>query len=172
MRKRFSALIIVIMFLIGCVGFKPDVAVNMATDVAFSVALTKHPELKPVIIVALTGLKTFLAGNVTYDDLIVEISKRLGGEYAYIGVIVTGYVETDKPISETYLTLFDAYKTDLIKKIDRLLLIANMQQDARLKDQENRNLSDFNDQCAAIDIDAIVDDAARNADVILGLNHE
>ena len=126
MKKRLLILIVTIGLLISCAGFKPDVAVNMATDVAFSVAVTQHPEIKPLAVAALVGVKEFLAGDVTYDDLILEIARRFAGQYAYVGVIVADYVGADKPISETHLTLFDSYKAGLSKKIDRLILIAGM----------------------------------------------
>ena len=125
MKKGIVAVLLTIVLLMGCAGMNASIPVNVATDVAFVEILRNNPTYKAPVIAGLNAIKVVLAGEVTYDDLIIQISKQFGGKYAYVGIILTGYMETDKPIFQTNLTLFGAYKVDLIKKIDRLILLAN-----------------------------------------------
>ena len=110
----------------GCEGMNASVPVNVATDTAFVLVLQNNPSYKPAVVAGLNSVRAVLGRDITYDDLILEISKAFGGKYAYVGVILTGYIDTDKPIFETNLTLFQAYKDGVIKKIDRLLLLAGV----------------------------------------------
>jgi hypothetical protein len=129
MKKRLAVLFVAFMLFVGltgCPGFNAGTAANMSTDVAFAAAMIKYPESKPVVIAALTALKPFLAKDVTYDELVIELSKQFGGKYASIGIIVADYFAADKPLFETYLTMLDSYKAALILKIDRFILIAGM----------------------------------------------
>jgi hypothetical protein len=123
-----KALIVVAMFFIltGCAGLNVNTAANVATDIAFTQVLLNNPGYKAPVTKGLQEVKTFLQGMVTYTDLITQISKSFGGKYAYIGIVIIGYLDTDKPIFETNLTLFDAYKAGVVKKIDRLLLLASI----------------------------------------------
>ncbi len=125
MKKLFVG-IMFLMMLAGCTGLNTSTAVNVSTDTAFVLALQNNPSYKAPVIEALNKIKTFLAGKVTYDDLILEISKQLPDKYAVIAVVLTGYIETDKPVFETYLSMLDSYKADVIKKIDRLILLAGV----------------------------------------------
>jgi hypothetical protein len=115
---------LLLMMLMGCAGTNASVPVNVATDVAFVLVLQNNPTYKAPVIAALEATKTFVSGKVTYDDLIAQISKQFGGQYAYVGVILQGYLDTDKPVFETYLPLLDSYKAGIIAKIDRLILLA------------------------------------------------
>jgi hypothetical protein len=124
--KKLFAVVFMLVFVTGCTGLNTTVAVNVATDTAFVLALQNNPSYKAPVIDALNKIKTFLNGKVTYDDLILEISKQLPDKYAVIAVVLTGYIETDKPVFETYLSMLDSYKSDVIKKIDRLILLANV----------------------------------------------
>lgn len=126
MRKFLIGLLMVLMVsgLFGCAGLNTSVPVNVATDVAFVMVLQNNPSYKDAVVTALQSVKVFLNGEVTYDDLILFITNKFGGKYAYVGVILAAYIDADKPIFETHLTLFDEYKVGIIKKIDRLLLLA------------------------------------------------
>jgi hypothetical protein len=123
MKKLFVSLLLTIFLLMGCAGMNASVPVNVATDIAFVEILRNNPSYKVPVVAGLQAIKVVLAGELTYDELILQISKQFGGQYAYVGIILTGYIETDKPIFETNLTLFQAYKDGVIKKIDRLLLL-------------------------------------------------
>lgn len=125
--KKIMILVCAVLFLcFGCAGMNASVPVNITSDIAFVEVLRNNPTYKPAVVAGLQSIKTILAGDITYDDLIIKISQTFTGRYAYIGVILTGYIDTDKPVSETYLNLFNAYKVDLVKKIDRLIILASM----------------------------------------------
>ena len=124
MKKLFAALMI-LGLLAGC-ALNTNVPVNIATDIAFTAVLQNNPTYKAPVIAALTSVKTYLGGSVTYDDLILFINKQFGGKYIYVGIILADYIATDKPIFETWLPMFDEYKAAIIKKIDRLIILASM----------------------------------------------
>ena len=124
--KKLILIAIILGMLFGCTGLKNNVAVNVATDTAFVMVLQNNPTYKPVVAKALQDVKMFLKGTVTYDDLMVFLSKQFDGKYAYVCVIITGYIDTDKPIFETYLPMLESYKVDIIKKIDRLILLSSL----------------------------------------------
>ena len=124
--KKVFVVAISLMFLTSCAGMNASIPINIATDIAFVEILKNNPSYKAPVIAGLQSVKTVLGGTVTYDDLIIHISKAFGGQYAYVAIILTGYLETDTPIFETNLPLFGAYKEDIIKKIDRLLLLATL----------------------------------------------
>jgi len=124
--KMLFAGIMIIGLLTGCTGMNASVPVNVATDTAFVLVLQNNPQYKPDVVAGLQTIKLFLAGNVTYDALIMEISKQFGGKYAMIAVILTGYLDTDKPVSISAITMFDSYKSAVIIKIDRLIQLANV----------------------------------------------
>ena len=116
----------VLLAMVGCSGINSGVAVNVATDTAFLLALQNNPSYKAPVVSALQNVKMFLEGAVTYDMLIAEIGKRFDGKYAAIGLILQGYLETDKPIFETYLNLRDDYRKAAIAKIDRFIMLAGV----------------------------------------------
>ena len=124
--KKLILIAIILGMLFGCTGLKSNVAVNVATDTAFVMVLQNNPTYKPVIAKALQDVKMFLKGTVTYDDLMLFLAKQFDGKYAYVCVIITGYIDTDKPIFETYLPMLESYKIDIIKKIDRLILLSSL----------------------------------------------
>jgi hypothetical protein len=119
-------LIIAFGVLIGCTGLQIKTTADVTSDAAFYLVLKNNPDYKAPVIAGLQRVKTFLAGDVTYDALIIEVSKAFGGRYAYIGILLQMEFDTEKPIFETYATLFEAYKIILTKKIDRLILLAEM----------------------------------------------
>ena len=127
MKKFYLAVLCFVMFVMGCTGLNTaanNPAINVVTDTAFVLVLQNNPQYKPVVVAALQNIKILLNGKLTYDQLIAEITKLLPGEYAVVGVMLTAYIAADKPISETYLSMFDAYKAGVIVKIDRFLMLA------------------------------------------------
>lgn len=128
MKKTLAVLIVAVSLfgLVSCAGMNASVPVNIATDIAFVTVLQNNPSFKAPVVAGLTGIKVYLAGNVTYDDLIIFINKQFGGKYSYVGVILMAYLDTDKPLSTTWLNMSDAYKQAIIVKIDRLLILASM----------------------------------------------
>lgn len=128
MKKLFAAIIMLAMLMgyVGCTGLNTSVAVNVATDTAFVLALQSNPTYKAPVIVALKEVKAVLTGTVTYDDLIIQITKAFGPKYAVIGVVLSGYIAEDKPLFETYLPMLESYKAGILAKIDRFILLASI----------------------------------------------
>ena len=130
MKNRLAVLIIVVGLFLGtigfsgCAGMSGNVPINIATDVAFVMALDKYPAIKPGVVKGLQATKALLSGQLTYDTLMIELLKTFGNEYKYIYIIISGYIAADKPVFESWLNLTDAYKAEIVKKIDRLLLLA------------------------------------------------
>lgn len=126
--KRIMLLMVglMLLFTVGCAGLNANVAINVATDTAFVMVMQNNPSYKPAVLAGLNTAKTFLAGNVTYDDLMLMLSKQFDGKYAYVYVILSGYINTDKPVFETVLPMLGSYKAGIIAKIDRLIQLANI----------------------------------------------
>lgn len=123
MKKIFIGL--ALMFMVaGCSGINSNALVNATTDTAFILALQNNPSYKAPVVLALQQTKAFLAGDVTYDALILEITNRFGGKYAVFGNLLIGMLAADTPVFETHLTLFDDYKATIVTKIDRLIMLA------------------------------------------------
>ena len=128
MGKILAAWIVIVGLFIGtmfgCTGVNTNVPVNIATDVAFVMALDKYPAMKPGVIKGLQTTKALLKGELTYDTLMLELLKTFGNQYKYVYIVISGYIAADKPVFETWLNMTDAYKAEVIKKLDRLLLLA------------------------------------------------
>jgi hypothetical protein len=110
----------------GCAGFNANQAVTVASDIGLALVLKNNPSYKAPTLLVLNTVKTFLAGDVTYEQLITEINKYTGSEYSYIVAILLAELNTDTPISTSMLSLLDDYKADLIKRIDTYILIASI----------------------------------------------
>ncbi|MBE3141523.1 MAG: hypothetical protein IMZ53_13185 [Thermoplasmata archaeon] len=127
MKKLFAVLVILLaLMFVGCTGLNTSVAVNVATDTAFVMALQNNPAYKVPVVIALKEVKAVLTGSITYDDLIIQITKAFGPKYAVLGVILSGYIAQDKPIFETYLPMLESYKVGILTKIDRFILLASI----------------------------------------------
>ena len=124
--KKLLISFMLLFLLVGCAGLNVSVPVNVATDTAFILVLKNNPTYKAPVIAALKEVKAALNGSLTYDDLVIVISKYLPGKYAVVAVILQGYLASDKPIFETYLPLLDKYKTGILVKIDRFILLASI----------------------------------------------
>jgi hypothetical protein len=127
MKKLFVGILLVIL-LTGCTGLNTAInnpAINATTDIAFTLILQNNPTYKPAVVTALNSIKIFLSGKVTYNQLIIEISKQLPGQYAVVATILTAYIAADRPVSIDYLAMLDSYKAGIITKIDRFILLAS-----------------------------------------------
>lgn len=125
MKKLFVG-IVFLMMVVGCAGLNTSTTINASTDVAFALFIQNNPNHKAEVVIALNGIKTFLNGEVTYDDLILEIAKRLPDQYKVVAVILTSYIEDDKPVFETYLPMLDSYKKGVLAKLERFLYLASI----------------------------------------------
>lgn len=124
--KRLLIGFIMLGLIIGCTGLQIKTTADVTSDATFYLVLKNNPTYKAPVIAGLQRVKTFLAGDVTYNALILEVSKAFGEKYTYLAIILTDDLATDVPYFETYATLFEAYKQGVIKKIDRLILLAGL----------------------------------------------
>ena len=122
MKKLF--LVGMLFVLLGCTGLNPSVIVNTSTDVAFALVLQNNPAYKPAVVVGLNEVKTVLSGSLTYNDLLVEITKAFPNQYAVIATIIIGDLNADQPVSTSAIPLLDSYKAGVITEIDHLILLA------------------------------------------------
>lgn len=134
--KRFMAGIFIIFCLftfIGCATLQANTnvktAVNATTDVAFIAALQNNPGYKADVVNGLKNLKLFLnVTGCTYDDLLAEVVKQFPqtSKYAIYAVVISYYLDCDKPISTTLLPMLDNYKAGIELKIDRLIKLTEL----------------------------------------------
>lgn len=125
MKKLFAVLIMLAM-LCSCTGLNPSVIVNTGTDVAFALVLQNNPAYKPAIVVGLNQVKTVLSGSITYDDLLVQITKAFPDQYALVATIIIGDLNADQPVLTTTIPLLDSYKTAVTAEIDHLILLTSI----------------------------------------------
>jgi hypothetical protein len=123
--KKLLAVIILAAMITGCTGLNVNTVTNVATDTAFVFVLQNNPTYKPAVVAALTTIKTYMAGNVTYTELVAEISKQFPAQYSVVGVILLGYIAADRPVIES-IPMLDSYKAAVVKKIDHFLVLASM----------------------------------------------
>lgn len=124
--KKLLLGIIMLVMIGGCTGINTSVPVDMATDVAFVLILQNNPSYKPAVVAGLNSIKAALDGELTYDDLMVLIAKALDGKYAVVAVVLMSYLDTDKPIFESWIPMLDSYKQAVIAKIDRFILLTDL----------------------------------------------
>lgn len=124
--KNLLAVMVMVVVMTGCTGINTGVMVNVATDAAFVLVLQNNPSYKPVVIAALTEVKSMLANSMTYDELVLAIAAKLPGKYAVVAVALSAYISSDKPYFETYLPMLDSYKQAVATKIDRFLFLASL----------------------------------------------
>lgn len=126
MKKLIFGIVILVMLMVTGCALNTNVPVNAATDILFVGVLQNNPAYKAPVIAALQSVKVYLNGSVTYDDLMLFITKQFGPKYIYVGIILSDYIAADTPVFETWLPMFDEYKVEINRKIDRLIILASM----------------------------------------------
>ena len=129
MRNLFVALVVVV-FLSGCAGQVPQAndIIGMGTDIGFYYALKNNPQYKAEAVTILNEIKVYAnKEEITYNDLLVFAKAQFGAneDLTAIALIVGDDLFTDEPIINN-IGLFDKYRAELIKRIDRLLFIASL----------------------------------------------
>jgi hypothetical protein len=120
-------LVLMMLFLlIGCAGLQPKPIITAGTDTAFVLVLQNNPSYKPAIVAGLNEIKAVLSGSLTYDDLLIQITKSLPGPYAVVATIFIGELSADMPISTTAIPMLDSYKTGVSNYIDHLILLTGL----------------------------------------------
>jgi len=114
--------------MIGCAGttIQNTSKIDQVVDIGFVAFLIAKPELKPVVVDHLKNIKALLETDISYKTLTDEIVKRFPetSRYAPLAPLILQLIGTDKPVSEEWLTMFDAQKQTIAGKIDHLLLLA------------------------------------------------
>lgn len=134
MKKIFAVMILMCFIgVTGCASLQTNTdaktAINVTTDVAFIAALQNNPGYKADIVTGLKNLKLFLnVTGCTYDDFLAEVIKQFPqtSKYAIYAVVISYYLDCDKPVSTTILPMLDNYKAEIEAKIDRLIQLAEL----------------------------------------------
>jgi hypothetical protein len=126
MKKILVGLMLAVMLFTGCAGLTVNTGVSVATETAYVLVLKNNPQLKPVAVQTIEAAKKLLTGSLTYTDLMLFFNDKLKGEYAVLFPIITYYITTDQPVINS-IPMFDAYKADIVKMLDRFLLLSNLQ---------------------------------------------
>lgn len=132
MKKKATFLAIIFLVVLGCAGqqINNDAVVKLGADLAFVQVLKNNPEKVPQVIAALEEIRTFATGEITYNDLAAEIAKRIAGDYALEMTLISDYLLVESPVIDS-ITIFEGYREELLKRIDRLILLAGMIDGAR-----------------------------------------
>ena len=127
MKKKAAFLVVIFLMAIGCAGqqINSDALITLGADLAFVKVLKNNPEKVPQVIKALEEIRTFATGEITYNDLAAEIAKRITGDYALEMTLISDYLLVESPVIDS-ITIFDGYREGLLKRIDRLILLAGM----------------------------------------------
>ena len=127
MKKKATFLAIIFLVVLGCAGqqINNGAVVKLGADLAFVQVLKNNPEKVPQVVVALEEIRTFATGEITYNDLAAEIAKRIAGDYALEMTLISDYLLVESPVIDS-ITIFEGYREELLKRIDRLILLAGM----------------------------------------------
>ena len=132
MKKKAVFLAVIFLVVLGCAGqqINNGAVVKLGADLAFVQVLKNNPEKVPQVIAALEEIRTFATGEITYNDLAAEIAKRIAGDYALEMTLIADYLLVESPVIDS-ITIFEGYREELLKRIDRLILLAGMIDGAR-----------------------------------------
>ena len=132
MKKKAVFLAVIFLVVLGCAGqqINNGAVVKLGADLAFVQVLKNNPEKVPQVVVALEEIRTFATGEITYNDLAAEIAKRIAGDYALEMTLISDYLLVESPVIDS-ITIFEGYREELLKRIDRLILLAGMIDGAR-----------------------------------------
>jgi len=127
MKKKAVFLAVIFLVVLGCAGqqINNGAVVKLGADLAFVQVLKNNPEKVPQVIAALEEIRTFATGEITYNDLAAEIAKRIASDYALEMTLISDYLLVESPVIDS-ITIFEGYREELLKRIDRLILLAGM----------------------------------------------
>jgi len=128
--KRVFCLIILAAFLSlgGCA--KNIDTENLADASAKAIAilvLHNNPQYKDDVATALNATKVFISGEVSYNEAVTFLANKFTNEEdkVVVQLALSAFLFKDEPIINS-IGMFDTYKEDLIKRIDYLIMIAEM----------------------------------------------
>lgn len=128
--KRLNKAIVVLLTLFwisGCSGVQinNDAVLTLGADIAFLEVMKNNPDNVPQVIAILNEIKTFASEEITYNDLVSEIAGHIGGDYALEVTLISDYLLSESPVIDS-IGIFDGYREDFLKRVDRLILLAEM----------------------------------------------
>jgi hypothetical protein len=111
----------------GCSGVQinNDAVLTLGADIAFLEVMKNNPDNVPQVIAILNEIKTFASEEITYNDLVSEIAGHIGGDYALEVTLISDYLLSESPVIDS-IGVFDGYREDFLKRVDRLILLAEM----------------------------------------------
>jgi hypothetical protein len=128
--KRLNKAIVVLLTLFwisGCSGVQinNDAVLTLGADIAFLEVMKNNPDNVPQVIAILNEIKTFASEDITYNDLVSEIAGHIGGDYALEATLISDFLLSESPVIDS-IGIFDGYREDFLKRVDRLILLAEM----------------------------------------------
>lgn len=128
--KRLNKAIVVLLTLFwisGCSGVQinNDAVLTLGADIAFLEVMKNNPDNVPQVIAILNEIKTFASEEITYNDLVSEIAGHIGGDYALEATLISDFLLSESPVIDS-IGIFDGYREDFLKRVDRLILLAEM----------------------------------------------
>lgn len=128
--KRLNKAIVVLLTLFwisGCSGVQinNDAVLTLGADIAFLEVMKNNPDNVPQVIAILNEIKTFASEDITYNDLVSEIASHIGGDYALEATLISDFLLSESPVIDS-IGIFDGYREDFLKRVDRLILLAEM----------------------------------------------
>lgn len=115
MRKMavFSMLMIMVLLFLAFAGM--NTATGFPGDPAYVIAINPHPETKPEA--------------VTYDYIMMaEITDHFAEKYNADTLLDQKFITADKNRSQTYVRISSEHKVRVLKKPNRLILCAGIQE--------------------------------------------
>jgi hypothetical protein len=128
--KRLNKAIVVLLTLFwisGCSGVQinNDAVLTLGADIAFLEVMKNNPDNVSQVIAILNDIKTFASEDITYNDLVSEIASHIGGDYALEATLISDFLLSESPVIDS-IGIFDGYREDFLKRVDRLILLAEM----------------------------------------------
>jgi len=124
--KKFALLLLIAGLVFGGCGGQQNLTPDQITDAAFVGMIIAKPELKPIVVKGIDKVLVVLEQDITYAELISEVSKVFGNKYAPLAGLIISYLNEDAPVSQELLTLFDSTRITLRTKLNHLKTFAMM----------------------------------------------
>lgn len=127
MKRMFIVLAMAVLVMVtGCASTGTQQQVDMGINTAFVALIVLHPEMKPEIVARLTELEDVLKEDITYKEFLSLVAGKFSGKYAPIALLLVDYFNTDTPVFEDWMTLFDGQREAMQAKIAYLKQLASV----------------------------------------------
>ena len=132
MKKILVAIATIAVLFMGCQGNKVIVPqagdiLAKSVDVAFYLVLKNNPQYKAETVLVLKEIRAYANGEgISYNDLLVFANEKFQNEdLVVIALIIGDGLFTEEPFINS-IGMFDGYKEELIKRINRFLFVAEL----------------------------------------------